>query len=182
MSFRGKFINDTYAGKIDRFGVCNRVLSREEMDAISRRRTAGRRRHRGILGYHQRLYGKRYRHVSTGYRAEWAHRQRDKSSRARPHWMELVRQERLLPAFARRIWRHRISPRGDYRLPVGRDEDDANPSKPEERRLRDKAERRGMASAWARSTSFSSFDPQDRKRSSASSCRPRATWPTPTKS
>ncbi len=31
---RGDFVSDTYYGKIDRPGVCNRVLSREEMDAI----------------------------------------------------------------------------------------------------------------------------------------------------
>jgi N,N-dimethylformamidase len=31
---RGSFVNDTYAGKLDRFGICNRVLSREEMDAV----------------------------------------------------------------------------------------------------------------------------------------------------
>jgi N,N-dimethylformamidase len=31
---RGNFVNDTYAGKIDRFGVCNRVLTREEMDHL----------------------------------------------------------------------------------------------------------------------------------------------------
>ncbi len=30
----GTFVSDTYYGKIDRPGVCNRVLSREEMDAI----------------------------------------------------------------------------------------------------------------------------------------------------
>lgn len=31
---RGDFVSDTYYGKIDRPGVCNRVLTREEMDAI----------------------------------------------------------------------------------------------------------------------------------------------------
>jgi N,N-dimethylformamidase len=31
---RGEFVGDTYFGKIDRPGVCNRVLSRREMDAI----------------------------------------------------------------------------------------------------------------------------------------------------
>ena len=31
---RGNFVSDTYYGKIDRPGVCNRVLTREEMDAI----------------------------------------------------------------------------------------------------------------------------------------------------
>ncbi len=31
---RGKFINDTYSGKIDRPGICSRNLSREEIDKI----------------------------------------------------------------------------------------------------------------------------------------------------
>lgn len=31
---RGNFVSDTYCGKIDRPGVCNRVLSRDELDAI----------------------------------------------------------------------------------------------------------------------------------------------------
>jgi N,N-dimethylformamidase len=31
---RGKFVSGTYAGKIDRHGVCNKVLSKEELDKI----------------------------------------------------------------------------------------------------------------------------------------------------
>jgi N,N-dimethylformamidase len=31
---RGKFVNDTYFGKIDRPGICNRPLSRDEMDKV----------------------------------------------------------------------------------------------------------------------------------------------------
>ena len=31
---RGHFIADQYAGKIDRTGICNRILSKEELDKI----------------------------------------------------------------------------------------------------------------------------------------------------
>ena len=31
---RGNFISGTYAGKVDRHGVCNRVLSKEELDKV----------------------------------------------------------------------------------------------------------------------------------------------------
>ncbi len=31
---RGNFVSGTYAGKVDRHGICNRVLSREELDKI----------------------------------------------------------------------------------------------------------------------------------------------------
>ena len=33
---RGKFVSGTYAGKIDRHGVCNKVLSKEELDKMKK--------------------------------------------------------------------------------------------------------------------------------------------------
>lgn len=45
---RGHFISDTYSGKVDRFGVCNRALSSEEMYGIC---TGGRPAEDSIIAY-----------------------------------------------------------------------------------------------------------------------------------
>jgi N,N-dimethylformamidase len=59
---RGRFVNDTYAGKIDTFGVCNRVLTREEMDALSR---GGRPAEDSIVGLWDTTKGYTDRGIST---------------------------------------------------------------------------------------------------------------------
>ena len=97
-ALRGPFVNDLYAGKIDRPAICDRVLTPRRIRCLSAGRTiAARRRAARLLGHFEGYSAQGIGHEVTDTGPHRLTRKGRQSSGARDDRMELERQGRLLP-------------------------------------------------------------------------------------